>query len=68
VQKAIETLQRNGQLVITSHRSISTEETFLSNLTVLAGAGYMKIGPLYTDYTSVMRLNELIRLTGVNIG
>lgn len=68
VQKAIETLQRNGQLVITSHRSISTEETFLSNLTVLTGAGYMKIGPLYTDYTSVMRFNELVRLTGVYIG
>jgi enolase len=68
VQKAIDTLQRNGQLVITSHRSIGTEETFLSNLTVLTGAGYMKIGPLFTDYTSVMRFNELIRLTGVYIG
>ena len=53
--------------VITSHRWIGTEETFLSNLTVLTGAGYMKIGPLYTDYTSVMRFNELIRLTGVNL-
>jgi len=68
VLRAMETSKRCGQLAITSHRSISTESTVLALLTVLGGVGYMKIGPLYTDYSSVMRLNELIRLTGVNIG
>jgi enolase len=67
VQRAIDMSQRFGQLVITSHRSISTESTFLAHLTVLGGVGYMKIGPLYTDYSSIMRLNELIRLTGVKL-
>lgn len=67
VQRAIDVSQRFGQLVITSHRSISTESTFLAPLTVLSGVGYMKIGPLYTDYSSIMRLNELVRLTGVTL-
>jgi enolase len=65
VQRAIAVSQELGQLVITSHRSISTESVFLAHLTVLNGVDYMKIGPLYTDYTSIMRLNELIRLTGI---
>jgi enolase len=67
VQRAIDVSQRFGQLLITSHRSISTESTFLALLTVLGGVGYMKIGPLFTDYSSIMRLNELIRLTGINL-
>jgi enolase len=68
VMRAVEVVKKYGQIAITSHRSISTESTFLSSLTVLGGVRYMKIGPLYTDYSSVLRLNELIRLTGVNIG
>lgn len=68
VRRALEVAKRSGQVAITSHRSISTESTYLSVLTVMDGAGYMKIGPLYTDYSSVVRLNELIRLTGVDLG
>jgi enolase len=67
VRRAIDVSRQSNQIPITSHRSISTESTFLSLLTVSAGVGHMKIGPLYTDYTSVMRLNELIRLTGVDL-
>jgi len=63
VRRAIEAAQRNGQIVITSHRSISTESTFLSVLTCMYGVEYIKIGPLVTDYSSVVRLNEIIRLT-----
>jgi enolase len=63
VRKAIEAAQRSGQIVITSHRSISTESTFLSTLTCMYGVKYIKIGPLMTDYSSVVRLNEIIRLT-----
>lgn len=62
VCRAIETAQECGQLPITSHRSISTESTFLSTLTCIFGLEYIKIGPLLSDYSSVMRLNEIIRL------
>ena len=63
VRRAIEACQRTGQIAITSHRSISTEETFISTLTCHYGVEYIKIGPLITDYSSVVRLNEIIRLT-----
>jgi len=63
VRHAVEVSQRTGQIVITSHRSISTEETFISALTCMYGAQYIKIGPLETDYSAVLRLNEIIRLT-----
>ncbi len=63
IRRAVETAQRMGQIVITSHRSISTEETFISALTCMYGAQYIKIGPLETDYSSIVRLNEIIRLT-----
>jgi enolase len=61
--RAIETAERHGMVVITSHRSISTESTFLSSLTCARDVKYVKIGPLLTDYSSVVRLNEIIRLT-----
>jgi enolase len=63
VRRAVEAARRTGQIAITSHRSISTEETFISTLTCLSGVEYIKIGPLQTDYSSVVRLNEIIRLT-----
>ncbi|HBP37656.1 MAG TPA: hypothetical protein DD640_02745 [Clostridiales bacterium] len=64
VCRAIDTAQRCGHEVITSHRSISTESTFVSLLTCACGVKYIKIGPLVSDYSSVVRLNEIIRLTG----
>lgn len=63
VRRAVEACQRTGQIAITSHRSISTEETFISTLTCATGVRYIKIGPLVTDYSSVLRLNAIIRLT-----
>jgi enolase/glutathione synthase/RimK-type ligase-like ATP-grasp enzyme len=64
VRQAVEAAQRHGQIVIASHRSVSTEETFLSLLTCLTSVPFIKIGPLETDYSSVIRLNEILRLTG----
>jgi enolase len=64
VQKAIDVAHELDQIVITSHRSISTESTFLSKLTCLNSVGYIKIGPLFTDYSAVVRLNEIIRIAG----
>jgi enolase len=63
VTRALEAALATGQIAITSHRSISTESTFLSMLTCMLGAQVIKIGPLATDYSSVVRLNEIIRLT-----
>jgi enolase len=63
VRQAVEACQRTDQIAITSHRSISTEETFLCTLTCMYNVKYIKIGPLQTDYSSVVRLNEIIRLT-----
>ena len=64
VYRAVEAAQTAGQLVITSHRSISTESPFVARLSCICGADYIKVGPLLTDYSSVIRLNEIIRLTG----
>ncbi|MGZ5453145.1 MAG: hypothetical protein ACXW2R_02860 [Candidatus Aminicenantales bacterium] len=63
VARALEAALETGQLAITSHRSISTESTFLSLLTCVLEAQVIKIGPLLTDYSSIVRLNEIIRLT-----
>lgn len=66
VRHSLEAALRTGQIAITSHRSISTESTFISLLTCMLGAQYIKIGPLTSDYSSVVRLNEIIRLTEGN--
>ena len=60
---AIEAAQETGQLVISSHRSISTESCLLSELTCAYGVDLIKIGPLFTDYSSVLRLNQIVRFT-----
>lgn len=63
VRHALEVARCAHQIAITSHRSISTESTFISALTCMYEVPYIKIGPLQTDYSSVVRLNEIIRLT-----
>jgi enolase len=63
VIRSIETARRHAMIVITSHRSISTESTFLSELTCGFDVECIKIGPLLTDYSSIIRLNEILRLT-----
>jgi len=63
IRHAVEQTLRCSQIAIASHRSISTENTFLSTLTCEYGLPYIKIGPLLTDYSSVLRLNAILRLT-----
>ena len=63
IRRSLEATLRTGQIAITSHRSISTESTFISLLTCMLGAQFIKIGPLATDYSAIIRLNEIIRLT-----
>src|SRR5829696_610530 len=59
---AIAAARETGQLPITSHRSVSTESLLASRITMTERIDHFKIGPLLTDYSSVLRLNELIRL------
>jgi len=63
--EAIKTACSHNQTIIASHRSISTESTYICDITNRYNIPYIKIGPLFTDYSSVIRLNELIRLKGV---
>lgn len=64
VCESVEVARDRGQIVIASHRSISTESTLVATLACTLGADYIKVGPLHTDYSSVLRVNEMIRLTG----
>jgi enolase len=62
--KAIEKTHSNNKILIMSHRSISTESIFLATITHMYNARYIKNGPILTDYSSIIRINELIRLYG----
>lgn len=63
--KAINLVQQNNHTLIMSHRSISTESTFLAHISNKYNTEYIKNGPILTDYSSIIRLNEFIRLTGL---
>ena len=63
--KAINLVQQNNHTLIMSHRSISTESTFLSHVSNKYKTEYIKNGPILTDYSSIIRLNEFIRLAGL---
>jgi len=63
--KAINLVQKNNHMLITSHRSISTESTFLAHISNKYNAEFIKNGPIFTDYSSIIRLNEFIRLSGL---
>jgi enolase len=63
--KSINLVQQHNHLLIVSHRSISTESTFLAHISNKYNAEYIKNGPILTDYSSIIRLNEFIRLTGL---
>ncbi|MBN1507140.1 MAG: hypothetical protein JW955_09865 [Sedimentisphaerales bacterium] len=62
---AVKTAQSYKQIPISSHRSVSTESTYICSVTNRYRIPYIKIGPLFTDYSSIVRLNELIRLGGI---
>lgn len=68
IKRSLDATLRTKQIAITSHRSISTESTFISLLTCMLGAQFIKIGPLASDYSSIVRLNEIIRLTEESYG
>lgn len=61
----IKLAQQNNQTLIMSHRSISTESSFLPYISNKYKTEYIKNGPIQTDYSAVIRLNEFIRLSGL---
>ena len=49
--------------VILSHRSISTDSLLLAHLMVYCDIELAKFGPLLSDFSSVLNMNEVLRLT-----
>ena len=47
--------------VILSHRSISTDSLVLAHLMVHCGIELAKFGPLLSDFSSILKMNEVIR-------
>jgi enolase len=44
-----------------SHRSISTDSLVLAHLMVHCGIELAKFGPLLSDFSSILKMNEVIR-------
>ena len=49
--------------VILSHRSISTDSLLLAHLMVYCDIELAKFGPLLSDFSSILKMNEVLRLT-----
>jgi enolase len=47
--------------VILSHRSISTDALVLPHLMVHCGIELAKFGPLLSDFSAVLKINEVLR-------
>jgi enolase len=60
---AIHTAQQQDAPIILSHRSISTDSLELAHLLVEFDIGHAKFGPLYTDYSAILKMNEVLRMT-----
>ena len=59
--EVIDIAKRNGYMPIISHRSGETKDTFIADLSVAVGAGYIKSGaPCRTDRTA--KYNRLLKI------
>jgi enolase len=61
--EAMEVARAAGAPVILSHRSISTDSVVLAHLLVHCGIGLAKFGPLLSDFSSILKMNEVLRTT-----
>ena len=59
---AIELAQKNGYKAIISHRSGETEDSFIADLTVAVGAGWIKTGKLCRGERTA-KYNQLLRIS-----
>jgi len=60
---AIHAAQQQDAPIILSHRSISTDSLELAHLLVEFDIGYAKFGPLDTDYSAILKMNEVLRMS-----
>ena len=61
--EAVEAARAAGAPVILSHRSISTDSLVLAHLMVHCGIELAKFGPLLSDFSSILKMNEVLRTT-----
>jgi enolase len=61
--EAVEAARAAGAPVILSHRSISTDSLVLAYLMVHCGIELAKFGPLFSDFSSILKMNEVLRTT-----
>ncbi len=61
--EALEAARAAGAQVILSHRSISTDSLVLAHLMVHCGIELAKFGPLLSDFSSILKMNEVLRIT-----
>jgi enolase len=60
---AVEVARAAGAPVILSHRSISTDSLVLAHLMVHCEIELAKFGPLLGDFSSILKMNEVLRIT-----
>jgi enolase len=59
--EAVRVARRVGAPVILSHRSISTDSLVLAHLMVHGEIEFAKFGPLLSDFSSILKMNEVLR-------
>lgn len=59
--RIIEEAQCNGIEVILSHRSISTDSAFLGKYMLSKGLAMAKFGPLLSDFSAILKMNQVFR-------
>jgi len=60
---AVELTRAAGVPVVLSHRSVSTDSLVLAHLMVDCGIEIAKFGPLLSDFSSILKMNEVLRMT-----
>jgi len=60
---AAELTRAAGVPLLLSHRSISTDSLVLAHLMVHCGIEIAKFGPLLSDFSSILKMNEVLRAT-----
>jgi enolase len=59
--EAMQVARRASAPVILSHRSISTDSLVLAHLMVHGEIEFAKFGPLLSDFSSILKMNEVLR-------
>jgi len=60
---AVEAARAFDAPVILSHRSIGTDSLLLAHLAVHCEIELAKFGPLLTDFTAILKINEILRMS-----